>query len=58
VIYIMDPKLDLLFAKSKTVDGLRAEIHILRNLVKQKDKRINELTEIINQMIVSKNYNI
>lgn len=51
----MDPKLELLLAKSKTIDSLRAEIQILRNLVKQKDKRIDQLTEMINQMILTNN---
>lgn len=52
---MMDPKLELLLAKSKTIDSLRAEIQILRNLVKQKDKRIDQLTEMINQMILTNN---
>jgi hypothetical protein len=51
----MDPKLELLLAKSKTIDSLRAEIQILRNLVKQKDIRIDQLTEMINQMILTNN---
>jgi hypothetical protein len=51
----MDPKLELLLAKSKTIDSLRAEIQILRNLVKQKDKRIDQLTDMINQMILTNN---
>lgn len=51
----MDPKLELLLAKSKTIDSLRAEIQILRNLVKQKDKRIDQLTEMINQMLQTQN---
>lgn len=51
----MDPKLELLLAKSKTIDSLRAEIQILRNLVKQKDKRIDQLTEMINKMLLTNN---
>lgn len=51
----MDPKLELLLAKTKTIDGLRAEIQILRNLVKQKDKRIEDLNEILNQMLLENN---
>jgi predicted RNase H-like nuclease (RuvC/YqgF family) len=51
----MDPKLELLLAKSKTIESLRAEIQILRNLVKQKDKRIDQLTDMLNQIILTKN---
>jgi hypothetical protein len=51
----MDPKLELLLAKSKTIDSLRAEIKILRNLVNQKDNRIDQLTDMLNQMILTKN---
>ena len=51
----MDPKLELLLAKSKTIDSLRAEIQILRNLVKQKDKRIDQLTEMMNKLILNNN---
>ena len=40
----MDKKNELLIKKEKQIENMRAEMQILRNLVKQKDYRIEQLT--------------
>lgn len=41
---LMDKKNELLIKKEKQIENMRAEMQILRNLVKQKDYRIEQLT--------------
>ena len=45
--YWMDCKNQLLLKKEKQIESLRAEMQILRNLVKQKDGRIEKLITML-----------
>jgi len=48
--YWMDKKNELLIKKEKQIENMRAEMQILRNLVKQKDERIEQLTILIQEL--------
>lgn len=45
----MDKKNELLIKKEKQIENMRAEMQILRNLVKQKDYRIEQLTIMLHE---------
>ena len=46
----MDKKNELLIKKEKQIENMRAEMQILRNLVKQKDDRIEQLTIMLHEL--------
>lgn len=46
----MDKKNELLIKKEKQIENMRAEMQILRNLVKQKDDRIEQLTIMLHKL--------
>lgn len=46
----MDYKNELLIKKEKQIENMRAEMQILRNLVKQKDERIEQLIMVIQEL--------
>ena len=46
----MDKKNELLIKKEKQIENMRAEMQILRNLVKQKDYRIEQLTIMLHEL--------
>lgn len=48
-VYWMDKKTELLIKKEKQIENMRAEMQILRNLVKQKDERIEKLTIMLHE---------
>lgn len=49
-VYWMDKKNELLIKKEKQIENMRAEMQILRNLVKQKDDRIEQLTIMLHEL--------
>lgn len=46
----MDYKNEFLIKKEKQIENMRAEMQILRNLVKQKDERIEQLTIMVQEL--------
>lgn len=50
ITYLMDSKNELLLKKEKQIENMRAEMKILRNLVKQKDVRIEQLTTFLQEL--------
>ena len=50
----MDKKNELLIKKEKQIENMRAEMQILRNLVKQKDDRIEQLTIMLHELEIRK----
>jgi hypothetical protein len=50
ITYLMDSKNELLLKKEKQIENMRAEMKILRNLVKQKDVRIEQLIMVIQEL--------
>lgn len=53
-VYWMDKKNELLIKKEKQIENMRAEMQILRNLVKQKDDRIEQLTIMLHELEIRK----
>ena len=51
---LMDYKNELLIKKEKQIENMRAEMQILRNLVKQKDERIEQLIMVIQELEIQK----
>ena len=49
-VHWMDKKNELLIKKEKQIENMRAEMQILRNLVKQKDDRIEQLTIMLHEL--------